>query len=1319
MAINSTTKASRLLQSRRYTQNQLLDNQDAFTRVLDLNASEIYTDQVLIPSASLPFSGSSQDQSIYSVDGKPVLKYWYRLRLTPSATPDSDGGFATWFAQSTYVSTGADPQSILPTQLTNFISPKYSIDALKNDRADLAVSTPVGYGVYIFSPDSTIPADIYQFDYKTGVLQFINNTGYARSKALYISAYQYVGRTLASNDTSGYSGSFSGSFQGNGDGLTDIPASSIVGLNLTQIATNNVTASVSEGGTSFQIINTGTPLLTVDNTGKITSAGSASFRDTTITGSLLITQNFTVLGTASFTRVTGSEIVIGSPTITLNTDDPVVRFGGMVVQDSGSFGIDSTSSFLYDGEKNQWIFQHEGSSDTTGSSIAIFGPLHNGNLGDELGLTEYTVPRAYTDHGHHIGDSNIFSSGSRLTINKGHTGSIEGVEIFGDLEVTGSFRVTAGATGSFSGSFQGNGAGLTNLPASSIVGLNLTQIADNFVTASVSAAGTIPFSVISSAVTKFQVTDVGGINVYSTASLKDVDITGSLTVSEKLQVANTIEVTGSSILSGSVNITGDTNIIGTTVISGSILLPAPPAINITSSVDKGDYALSVSESAWFYNHNVGVPSANAWKSNLNGSYFNEFDSNTNVSEVLRFVAGLLSASAPAPAPNINTYDSVTLAQNTNDSGPTTISSGIISGQRLSLGYTSSAQISNNFKNTINYGIAKGWSAKGTDGNGEGQKPYDISAYHGTLNGSGYSLTFTSNALGSSTVGNGATFFGLGRLSQNADLKVRLVGTMSFSDTASVSAPDASTATFTATKTLDYSKSVTDNTIADGNNLVLSVIRTANPAVIPNTFQDAKFGATPTSVGAFLTRSFNSNENPNTTISSSGYYRFYGISAGVTSGSDANYLYRTPAQPATRLWMPVSLIQTSMSATPASITPSTFASSSLTIAPSRSYSGVPYLTTGTSTWGYLGTSSGMFDPAYRDSIVFRQAIVESLPGTVTIAGSANSDVTCNAAGIVTTGKVYDAVGNVKNSGLPRIDDEVRSNVVITHSISSGVSNIADSGFSSPTVFAATSSGYAFNGNETIVDRSSFLYHEPGTYGHPVSSGSLGIYGGGTANSVSVENFTSESFRRVISDSTTLTTQWNEITPLTLGDGGDLQVKPSTTTGFLVNPESTKGYWYPRTGYSANHYKWFMREITTNATANIGSITLDFDPNTSADFVAFDSTTTDKIALGLIFEAQVVGKGAGNVVMYDVIKGNGSYGGSLNNQAPSTQLNPFSDNIDVQANFSSISNVTGTITLGLDNNVKQTINGTNRKVWLLVRYKGVPANSLRKLTVTVAS
>ena len=290
MGINLTQKSSRLLQSRRYTTDALNSSQEAFTRVLDLGTSEIYSQTDLIPTSSLPFSGIGDDQQTSG-----VIKYWYRFQMTP------DSSRQVWmFIDRPQPASGI--QLLNPNQLTNFISPKYIRADLGDNNAELITGT--GYKVVVSLGSDRVSAtpitdeNSYVFDYKTGVLQFASTPSAGN---IYITTYQYIGRTLADNDILGYSGSFSGSFQGDGAGLTNIPASGIVGLNLTQIATNTVTASVSEGGTSFQLTNTGTPLLTVDNTGKITSAGSASFKDTTITGSLLVTLNFTVLGTASFT----------------------------------------------------------------------------------------------------------------------------------------------------------------------------------------------------------------------------------------------------------------------------------------------------------------------------------------------------------------------------------------------------------------------------------------------------------------------------------------------------------------------------------------------------------------------------------------------------------------------------------------------------------------------------------------------------------------------------------------------------------------------------------------------------------------------------------------------------------------------------------------------------------------------------------------------------------------------------------------------------------------------------------------------------------
>jgi len=289
MGINSLKKSSRLLQSRRYTHDSFTDAQEAFTSVLDINATEVYTDQILIPSSSLPFSGSSQSGSIYSAGGKQIMKYYYRTAMTRS---DLVSGSASevWFLLSPSGSNaGVNAQLIETNQLTNFISPKYSVPALTN--ANTEDATP-GYGVKVFvssnastpSAGDQVSVNNYTFDYKTGVLQFTTNAVSATtSQYVYISAYQYIGRTLASNDTLGYSGSFSGSFFGNGAGVTNISASSIVGLSLFSIGTGSITASVNVNPNNLFLIKSGsTEYLNI-----------SSSSNTTLSSNLFIVKNFT------------------------------------------------------------------------------------------------------------------------------------------------------------------------------------------------------------------------------------------------------------------------------------------------------------------------------------------------------------------------------------------------------------------------------------------------------------------------------------------------------------------------------------------------------------------------------------------------------------------------------------------------------------------------------------------------------------------------------------------------------------------------------------------------------------------------------------------------------------------------------------------------------------------------------------------------------------------------------------------------------------------------------------------------------------------
>jgi hypothetical protein len=76
-----------------------------------------------------------------------------------------------------------------------------------------------------------------------------------------------------------FTGSFSGSFTGDGSGIINISASSIIGLNLSQIATGSVTASVTTGPFIFNIKSGSSTYFSLDNTGSVSISGSLTLND--------------------------------------------------------------------------------------------------------------------------------------------------------------------------------------------------------------------------------------------------------------------------------------------------------------------------------------------------------------------------------------------------------------------------------------------------------------------------------------------------------------------------------------------------------------------------------------------------------------------------------------------------------------------------------------------------------------------------------------------------------------------------------------------------------------------------------------------------------------------------------------------------------------------------------------------------------------------------------------------------------------------------------------------------------------------------------
>jgi hypothetical protein len=156
-----------------------------------------------------------------------------------------------------------------------------------------------------------------------------------------------------------YTGSFSGAFFGDASGLVNIPAGGVVGLELNQIASGDVTASVSSGATAFRIFDNSGDLLTFSDVGKLWVTGSVSaslvFGQVVSGSELFFTKlstsqsvdsqlvignafgNYTNRQTTIFKN--GDVILSGSLTLQPLVSTPNVVSGGIFYSSSGEFFV--------------------------------------------------------------------------------------------------------------------------------------------------------------------------------------------------------------------------------------------------------------------------------------------------------------------------------------------------------------------------------------------------------------------------------------------------------------------------------------------------------------------------------------------------------------------------------------------------------------------------------------------------------------------------------------------------------------------------------------------------------------------------------------------------------------------------------------------------------------------------------------------------------------------------------------------------------------------------------------------------------------------
>jgi hypothetical protein len=956
-------------------------------------------------------------------------------------------------------------------------------------------------------------------------------------------------RFTGSVDISGSLSAISASaqyFSGSGAGLFNIPASAITGLSVStsRISSGSISASVQPGPTSFTINNGVSNLFTVSSAGLGTFANglTVSSAVANLNAGLNVSTGNTVINSPVI-QLIGSATLNGQP-ITTAGDLTLDRIKSGVVTASVSAGADS---FILE-SAGTTLFKVSNTGILSGSGANLFNIPASGITG--LNLSQ-------------IGSGSFTASisDSKFKVNT-------------NTEITGSLIVTAGITGSFSGSFQGDGAGLTNVPASGVVGLNLSQIATGSITSSVTV-GSTNFQIIS-----------------SSGTLLSLDFTGKLAVSKSV--------------------------------------------------------------------NVGVPTSNNWQSGLNGSYFNNFTSNTDVSEMLRFIAGLLSASAPDASPNTKTYAGITA----NVSNTTTTS--IIGGYVPQSSVTAS----------ILYLISKGFAQTGST----------ILSGKTLYSDSSYGITYTSTAGGSTNVSSSvdAQLFGLGTLTSGGPTQFNVSGALGwfYSDNNNE----------TVTVTSQSQNLLSNNSFGTTSGLTLAKINTANPAVIPAAYQDGKFAT------VFSSGLFNGGIST-TSVSSSGWYHI-SASIRISSGSSPYTAVQTSTNRI--FWAPVTVINSSIGN---SVPTVGYYGTALLTATSRSLSGAPYLLT--STFNTSASVTGLFDPLYASSTTI--ADWSESDSLVTVTGTTAAST--SGGTVQTSNAIYDSTGvTARTVGtIPTRTDIVRLTGSITFdAANAGATNIASTGLGT-TSFNLLTRGVNNAGTQGTVNTQTLSYHTAGTFGQPAASGSMAYYGrtsqtydGGSLTG-QTEAFTGEAYRIQLTDAVTTFSgvAWANGYGLYNLGAKDLQVKP----GFLVKPGGTYKYWLndPSTGDTFKYYirRYQRTSVLTSFTLNVGKTLVPWD----------DVSTGNSVAVGIIFESA---KGGGsNCRIFDPVYANGSRG--VTYAGGTTGTNPFTSALDYYGAGGALSGTTYTITVQSATNMVLNGTGGSDEIYVIIRYNGDPS-PVTSLTVS---
>tara|TARA_R110002153_G_scaffold120037_2_gene265224 strand:+ start:4523 stop:7183 length:2661 start_codon:yes stop_codon:yes gene_type:complete len=848
------------------------------------------------------------------------------------------------------------------------------------------------------------------------------------------------------------------------------------------------------------------------------------------------------------------------------------------------------------------------------------------------------------------------------------------------------------------------------ISADEFIGIDPSAIFTGSISASVSPSGNV-FTIKS-----------GSSDLVTVDENGNVVVEGTLTAQEfytEIVSASVIFESGSTLFGNSLDDTHQ--ITGSLLISGADGHQISGSLTV-STTESGSTAI-VSN-----NTTVGYPTSNEWQDSLDGSYFDIFNHSTHISEILRFMAGVMSSSldVAAPTPNTKTWGSTTANYNVGSTvSRSQILTGVFNGEdvKLSNNWRTSAYIDStktgSFETIQEYFINKEFLLNSETGSEHaGTNPLRYSEFsrvpaqvltEGTFNT--LTGTLSANATGTTLASSNASYFGLGLLTsgQSTNVKVKVETTQSFKDNYSSTTPflGSSVATFSTS-----SFSILNNDqFSTNNGITVSKIETTQPAVIPAAYQDGDFTMTTAVTG----RKYTGGATAANSISASGYYRLDSTVIGLQTGSQVGYTTQTPTDSTTSFYLyhdgpsDIRIGTQYMSAS------ADLVRNSIT-ATSRSLSGAPYLLDVDYTFTFSGEVSGAFDPGYGTG---GNPLYVSTPinNWNNIGATSLSNV---YLGVATNGNiqhntstlgVLSADKNTQRSigEVPSIDDIGFISSSYSFNLNSNVDNTQLTQNQQQALNynlnfnlrANHGSKYSTTLNETSATQ---LFYDNTLFGQSKTT-LMAIYSraqGYDASSLTgtSENFSGEDHRIKVNNNVltfageSFTTNTYDITNV-LGNL-DLQVKP----GYLVDPGGSYRYWYD-SGFGTATYKYYIRKFRISGAKTSMTVNVEKTLNN------WDSSSNGYAAV-ILFKSSGDSSGISNSLstarIYDPSELNSN---SIETGITSDNFkNPFSDNLDLYGNIGGTVSST-TYTMPLRNADGMYLDNDDNEFYLIIRYKGDPS------------